>query len=319
MKEKINHALHIFFFAAGFVILLLISSAIVIPKNNAKEAGMLEINPNGILAERNHSIDVLVLGDSEAYSSITPMQIWEQEGITSYVCATPRQKLDKSETFMHQAFENQNPKIVILETNLIYREFSTTHTLSQLLDNTFPVLVYHNRWKSLTSSDFGGRIQYTWVNDLKGYIVHKKVKSISPKDYMKTTDEAAKIPLRNKLFIEKMYKYCQDHGSQLVLVSSPSAKNWNYKKHNGIAKLAEEFGLEYLDLNLYEDDIAIDWSKDTRDQGDHINYFGAVKVSEFLGKYLKDNFHLEDHRNDPMYADWFESLERYKEKIASAK
>ena len=39
-----------------------------------------------------------------------------------------------------------------------------------------------------------------------------------------------------------------------------------------------------------------------------MNYFGAVKVTEFLGKYLQSNYQLTDHSDDPAYNDWNKEL-----------
>ena len=72
----------------------------------------------------------------------------------------------------------------------------------------------------------------------------------------------------------------------IILVSSPSAINYDYTKHNGIAEWADAHGVEYLDLNLI-DEIGIDWSTDTKDAGDHINLSGAIKVSNYLAGYVK--------------------------------
>lgn len=38
-----------------------------------------------IQSERDDSIDVLVLGDSESYTTFSPMEIWQQDGISSFV------------------------------------------------------------------------------------------------------------------------------------------------------------------------------------------------------------------------------------------
>lgn len=40
----------------------------------------------GIQKEQKDSIDMLVLGDSESMTSISPMELWKSVGITSYIC-----------------------------------------------------------------------------------------------------------------------------------------------------------------------------------------------------------------------------------------
>ena len=59
-------------------------------------------------------------------------------------------------------------------------------------------------------------------------------------------------------------------------------------------------------------EVPIDWARDTRDRGDHLNYAGAVKVSSFLGKYLQDTYGLADQRDAAHDNSWNDALGRYR-------
>lgn len=307
-----------FLFAVFLIAILLAASFVFMPKNNMSEFGMEEAQANGILGEKENTIDVLVLGDSESYSAITPMQIWKDAGYTAYVCGTSAQSLNYTSVLLRRAFEKQQPKVVILETNAIYRKISSNQAVGTELANYFSVFQYHNRWKSLGLHDFTGKAKFTWTDDYKGYRYRTKVDPARQKEYMKPTDKAAGIPNLNIQYVREMKQFCDENGSRLVLVSTPSTVNWNFQRHNGIQKLANDIGCEYIDLNLMNDRIQIDWSKDTRDKGDHLNHFGAVKVSRFLSEYLKETGLLTDHREDPAYAKWNDSLKKYETAVEKA-
>lgn len=100
-------------------------------------------------------------------------------------------------------------------------------------------------------------------------------------------------------------------------MSAPTVANWDMAKHNGIQAFADELGVEYLDLNLLNNAVGIDWSTDTRDKGDHVNLAGAIKVTRYVGWYLSKRYHLPDRRKDEAYASWNDSLKRYKKYLAS--
>ena len=88
-----------------------------------------------------------------------------------------------------------------------------------------------------------------------------------------------------------------------------------------MAQLASELGVDYLDLNVGDaaKAIGIDWSTDSTDGGDHLNFHGAQKVSTYVGTYLKEQYGLADHRGDEtISAVWNASLGKYEANVSAA-
>lgn len=315
MKKNILKIL-CFFFILG--ILLRIVSLFLMPKYNREKYGMRDEKANGIFGEKENTIDVLVVGDSEAYTSIIPMKMWEEYGFTTYVCATPAQCLVDSIEFTYDAMKTQTPKIVILEADNIYREVYYGTPPEKILKRIWPVVRYHTRWKELKKEDLIPVAHYTYTDDLKGYKFTDSIREADSSKYMCESDKKSEIPYANKLYVKLLKKYCDMNDAKLMIISTPSVENWNYEKHNSLTEFTDQEGIEFLDLNELKDELKIDWKKDSKDGGDHLNYYGALKVTAYLEKYLFDQGILDDHREDDNYREWNDTLIKYKEIVSEA-
>lgn len=304
-------------FLAGLWVSFILLSCVVMPKSNSAQAGMKDPTAVGFLGEPENSIDVLVLGDSESYSAVIPTQLWQQQGITSYVCGTHAQRLCYSLELLERAFACQTPQVVLLETNALYRTITFAQWFRQELEQTLPVFRYHDRWKTLTARDICFQVDYDHVEVNKGYWYRTNVKSASTAKYMKPSTERKQVSGRNQRYLKKIQALCQEHGAELILFSTPSTKNWDWKRHNGVAQLAAEQELEYIDLNLLREQVPINWKTDSKDRGDHLNYNGAQKVTTYLGTYLAEKGRFQDHRPDSAYENWNRCAQQFDDMVQS--
>lgn len=261
-----------------------------------------------LAVEQKNTIDVLIAGDSESYTTISPMQLWKNYGYTAYAAGQPGAKLTETKDILARAFKTQSPKIVMLETNSLYRCQNTQGIVgtktSEFLYKNFPLLRLHSAWKS-PFMELRGKTY-------KGFLVSGKVKPYRGKtNYMKPTKAIEYIDEGNIRTLREIKKLCEENNATLMLYSAPSPKNYNYKKHNAIEKIAKEENLRYLDLNMHVKKMGINWKMDTRDKGDHLNYAGAVKSTRFIGKYLGENYNIPDRRNSRVAFNWNHLHKKY--------
>ncbi|MGN8773594.1 SGNH/GDSL hydrolase family protein [Candidatus Weimeria sp. HCP3S3_B5] len=299
-------------FAAGLAILLLLVS---IPFNiyQKKQIGTnpldIRLVEERVERERDDSIDVLVIGDSESYTSVSPMQIWRERGYSVYMCGQPGQTTAGMLEVLSASLSTQKPKVVIMETNALFR---TKHDLDQLQDmmaervaSVIPVFQYHNLWKHLINGSGNVNIKKNY----KGFVIRTDIKPYEGDgSYMKLSRKEKKISRANKDAFYKMLELCKKHGAKLVLYSAPSPRNYNMEKHNRLKRLASENHLHYIDMNMKE--LGIDWRRDTADGGDHLNISGAEKTTAYIERIL-DREGLVDHRPDGAYAGWDKLSDRY--------
>lgn len=297
-------------FCAIMCVLLAGVSHVLHPKNNTEEAGMMDVRTYSVLAEPEDTIDALFVGNSVVATAVSPMDIWEARGYTSYVCAANGEKLTFVHYLLEQTFDKQHPKVVFLEGDMLFDPSDFAHLAREILRQTFPGILYHHRWSTLTIDDFTKPIEYTNSLTNRGYNAKALTEQAENPDYMVPTDEVAQISKVNRLLLEDIKSLCDAHDVKLVLLAVPSSLNWNMARHNGAVQIAEEYGIDLIDLNMGDDAPSIDWTTDTRDKGNHLNWRGAVKTSNVLANHLA-SYGCIDHRGDEKWSAWNDALVEY--------
>lgn len=295
------------------------------------------------------TIDVMYLGASGVYTGVSPFEIYQEDGITGYSLSTPGQKIWSSYYLIKEALKTQKPKMIFLESGEIFNSAKNEQELNkrnvidtmkfgknklemindeiygfsnwQKLGCVFPILRYHGRWDKIDQND-ARKLVCRGENTYKGYLLESRIKKLAGRnkkiksekeelnenfDEIKTSDVSEDA----KKYIQKILEICNQNEIKLVLLKIPEPTYWSVEKSASVYKYAEEINVQYIDLN-YDENINIDWDKDTQDEGNHLNIYGAEKVGKYIATYLKNNYNLDDHRNDEKYQKWNDELENYK-------
>lgn len=300
------------FFSGLFILLAVLSSVVWMDGDVYNVIGVQsKIKHFSKLPE--NTMDVLIIGDSETYSAINPLQIWKEQGITSYLCGTQAQRLCDTYNVLKASLETQKPELIIFETNCMFRYAGIKPEMADKtlyeLSQRFSVFKYHNRWKQLFS-----RINVVEYEELKlehsrkGFKLRENIVPYTGGEWMKESDQRKDFAELAEGYMDKIYELCKEKNIEILLVTTPSPRNWSYEKHNSVSDWAKAKDLTYLDLNLYHKELQIDWSKDSRDGGDHMNFSGSKKITTYLSNYLNENYTLPDHRQEEIYSSWHEDL-----------
>ena len=279
--------------------------------------------------------DVLFVGDCEVYENFSPVTLYNVYGITSYIRGGAQQLVWHSYYFLKDALRTETPKVVVFNVlSLKYGEPQSEAYNRLALDGmrwgaakigairasmtegedfmsyVFPLLRYHDRITALTAEDFEYWFKKGDPVSFKGYVMHTGVEPAA-----ETPQEIyePKLPEQSFAWLEKIAALCEENGIALVLIKSPSIyPEWHPEWDAEIAAFAKAHGVRYDNMIAENDAIGIDMQTDTYDQGQHLNVYGAEKLSRWFGKVLQQEYGLKDHRGEAAYdADYAALTERY--------
>lgn len=340
-------------FVLIFTAILFGLSAAIIPNEIKSTEDFLDNRAiKGYRGEAKNSVDVFFVGNSDVYRSVSPLEMFEYNGFTGYVSGQPYADLALVQKTVSDMLLYQRPKVLVLEADLLFdsinkkpgkppvfdNNFQRTvyykdavasalggfssnfynNILNGYVESVFPILKNHSAWKDIGAEEPAAS---RYQSDSKGFVMNASVLPYEYGfDYMSVNSKTQTISKKNLTELEKLMKICEENNMQLVLLNVPCAKSWNYRKHNEVAKFAEENGLLYIDFNMPETAAAVgfDWMTDTFDGGTHLNLSGARKVSPYIGKLLDERFSLDDRRNNSSYSAWQTSLGKYKSACETA-
>ena len=281
--------------------------------------------------------DVLFIGDCEVFEHFSPVTLYNEYGITSYIRGGAQQLVWHSYYLLEDALKTETPKVVVFNVLALKYGEPQSEAYNRLnldgmrfgaaklgaikasmtegedfMSYVFPLLRYHDRITALSKEDLTYWFSSGDPVSFKGYVMHTGVEAATevPKE-----EYDPKLPETSMAWLEKMAALCGDHGVTLILIKSPSIYPvWHPEWDAEIAAFAEARGLRYENMLAKCELIGIDMQTDTYDQGQHLNVFGAEKLSRWFGAILRDEYGLTDHRGEAAYdADYAALTDRYEQ------
>jgi hypothetical protein len=209
----------------------------------------------------------------------------------------------------------------------------------------FPLLRDHTRWSDLTSTDFTSHnklyyskgfwstpnvrttdIDISKMNEIEEYIHNDiisnttiyseyNIENIEQYDNYYEDDAYDEMDEERLGWLDMIDELCSENGIELLLIKMPVIQNpitrkgsWTYNRYCVAKEFAQNNLYNYVDL-IYDSGIDWDTELDFQDFSGHCNIFGAEKASEYVGKYLLNNYpNIASGSND----DYDSDLELYK-------
>lgn len=280
--------------------------------------------------------DVVMIGDCEIYENISPISMWKEYGITSFIRGSAQQLIWNSYYLLEDTLKYEKPKIVVFNVlSLQYNEpqreeynrmsidgmkWSSAKVANiqasmmeeeTMADYLFPILRYHSRISQLTSSDFKYYFNKRTLTH-NGYYMRVDVAPVV-EVWEEEEPESYEFGENAWLYMDKLTQLCKKEGIELVLIKAPSiSPMWYEEYEEQVTEYAKENNLLYINYLDLVDEIEIDYSEDTYDEGLHMNLSGAEKLSKHLGKVLKETYQLTDHKSDlKLKKVWDEKVDFY--------
>lgn len=288
------------------------------------------------------TFDVIFLGSSVMLNDVYPLQLYQDYGIASYNLGCGSQSVASSYYLAKLVIEQQKPELIVFDCNmcqegLVYSSEEKFHYVTDALSLAekremvtelvprdswinffFEMNLYHDRWKELGRRDFtrpecrtyGAKVHFV-SHPLGEYVI---------------TEEKAPLPEVSEEYLRKIIKLCQENQVELLLTVLPMNFSARYdiydrnewqKYYNTIQDIADEAGIQYLNFMYHTEETGLDPAKDF--EGDtHLNGWGAPKMTDYLGKYLRQHYELPDVREDSAYdfmAEDYVKFVEYKDRL----
>ena len=280
--------------------------------------------------------DVLVFGSSHAYINLNGSVLWDKYGIASVSLAQGEQPLCMTYFEMESALRWDKPQIVIVEPYMAVTGSEYNGGSDKYVNALLSFPIWSNidcRIEATRELKDVNRLEYIlgfpiYHSDYKlpqfNVIEERKNAGYESVGYDRREDAqltdrcnsngvigTIKLDESTESYLYKIINICREEKVALVFVLTPyQASEEHIMKLNAVKQIAEEEGIEYVDMNNYIEEIGIDLDSEMADWG-HALISGSEKNSMWLGKYLQENYRIADRREDVKYENWDAVKEAY--------
>ena len=289
--------------------------------------------------EENKDFDVIFIGDCEVYENFSPVVLWNEYGINSYIRGSAEQYIWQSYYLLEDTLHYHKPQVVVFNIQSLQFNESQSEAYNRMsiegmrwsaskvgaikasmtedehfIEYVFPLLRYHSRWNELTKADFEYMFHSKQVTH-NGYFMRIDAR---PAEDVPPGRPLADYSFGDKamMYLDKIRLLCEKNDIKLLLIKAPSLyPEWYEEYEMQVEDYAETYDLPYINFLGIQDQTGIDYTTDTYDGGLHMNLSGAEKLADYIGPVLLD-MGVSDRRGDPeLDAIWEENNADYEAEI----
>ena len=288
---------------------------------------------------------VVFLGDCEVYENFSPITLWEEYGINSYIRGSAEQYIWQSYYLLEDTLRYRKPDVVIFNIQSLQFSESQNEAYNRMsiegmrwssskvgainasmtedehfIEYVFPILRYHTRWSELSSSDVKYWLKNKDAVSHNGYFMRVDVRPVENLPRVRPLGDYS-FGDNAWLYLDKMVELCKKENIELLLIKAPSVyPHWYDEWDEQVKAYAAEHELKYINFLEHVDEIGIDYSTDTYDGGLHLNLSGAEKCAHYIGAVLKDEYKVPDRRGESkLDGIWQEKIKAYRDEIERQK
>lgn len=294
-------------------------------------------------------LDVVFVGGSATFVYWEPMKAWNDFGICSYNFATDTIQAECIKYGIKEVLKYQQPSLFVIDVRAFQyydnmgaenglRNFSDSldwgidrfRLVNEYLDNHIieenqdklslylDIMKYHSNYAALGNPDNWEMIDNRIDSYNKGFEWIPAYRYLdAPSDFL--TGEMVAIQNEALVILYDLLNFCKSKSINVLFVVCPYQINKeHYGKYNTMESIISSYGFDFINLNDYYIEMELDFSKDFYN-GNHVNCFGAEKYTDFLGKYIVNNYNMPDHRNEDRYISWHDDFAKFKEEESEIK
>lgn len=291
----------------------------------------------GFLTEPRNSLDAVYIGASPTFTSWVAPLAYKKYGITMRTFSNDSQPFVAVENLLKIARKRQPNAVYLISINGLYEKnelsvesahrttdflpysierFSLIdmlhngfgYTSEECLELLFPIIRYHSIWNIL-SADYFHRDFQMIKGGFAPSVFLNKVEDIS--DSFCETDERTDLPDFTQDALTELLDYCKDEKIKVIFVLSAQYRGEaTLKWYNTVIDKINEYGFPLINELKDFDKIGLNDKTDFYNSG-HTNIHGALKITDYLAKYLVENCELSEKSGG--YKSWDEAYVLYSE------
>ncbi|MBR6185567.1 MAG: fibronectin type III domain-containing protein [Clostridia bacterium] len=284
--------------------------------------------------ERPDSLDAVYLGGSNVHAFWQPVFGWDEYGIAVWNFSMDSMPHDAIKYYLIEARKKQPNALYLINLNVfktngkaptdsaihwaadflplslnkIRMLFDITGDMEDPSEFFFPIIRFHSRWDSLKPLALGASdVDYKSSIQYSPFISKSEDQSSKYNIY----EEKSEVPQTVlNVFYELLEYIDANHVNVLFLEVPQVLSKQEGQRINTLEAILKERGYPCLDLMDETFEIGLNPQTDFYNTL-HTNVHGSIKFSDYLGRYLVENYHFSDKRGQAGWESWDKAAEGY--------